>query len=249
MKSLIIIPARLASTRLPRKLLLKETGKPLIQHTYEAAKTSRSADRIIVAADDPELVACVEEFGGEAWLTDSRHPCGTDRIAEVAAQLPDYDLIANVQGDEPELAGSAIDLALSVFLEQPGAQMATLATPIRDRVTLESPNCVKVVTDHQYRALYFSRAPIPFVRDWDEAWLSHQPACFLQHIGLYAYRREFLLEISQAPPCSIEKLESLEQLRALHRGVPIHVRMLSHSARGIDTVEDYRAFVRRNAYR
>lgn len=249
MKSLIIIPARLASTRLPRKLLLDETGKPLIQHTYEAAKTSRTADRIIVAADDPILVSCVENFGGEAWLTDSRHPCGTDRIAEVAAQLPEYDLIVNVQGDEPELAGSAIDLALSVFSEQPNARMATLATPIRDRATLESPNCVKVVTDNEKRALYFSRAPIPFVRDWDDAWLSHQPAFFLQHIGLYVYRSEFLLEISQAPPCPIEKLESLEQLRALHRGVPIHVRRVEHSARGIDTAEDYRAFVRRNASR
>jgi 3-deoxy-manno-octulosonate cytidylyltransferase (CMP-KDO synthetase) len=245
----IIIPARLASTRLPRKLLLDETGKPLIQHTVEAAKTSRSAERVIVAADDQELVSCVENFGGEAWLTDSRHPCGTDRIAEVAAKLPDYDLIVNVQGDEPELAGSAIDLAISVFSERPEAQMATLATPIRDRASLESPHCVKVVTDQENRALYFSRAPIPFVRDWDDGCLSHQPACFLQHIGLYVYRREFLLEISKAPPCVNEKLESLEQLRALYRGVPIHVRRIDHSARGIDTPEDYRAFVRRNASR
>jgi 3-deoxy-manno-octulosonate cytidylyltransferase (CMP-KDO synthetase) len=249
LKSLIVIPARLASTRLPKKLLLRESGKPLIQHTYESARTSRLTDRVIVAVDDPELVSCVKSFGGEAWLTDPQHPCGTDRIAEVAAQLPDYDLIVNMQGDEPELEGSKIDLALSVFSEQPNAKMATLATPIRDRASLESPNCVKVVLDNDDRALYFSRAPIPFVRDWDDACLSQQPACFLQHIGLYVYRREFLLEISQAAPCVIEKLESLEQLRALHRGVPIHVRRVDHAARGIDTPEDYRAFVRRNASR
>lgn len=198
-----------------------------------------------MAADDPQIVSVVQGFGGEAWLTDLGHSCGTDRIAEVAARLPQYELIVNVQGDEPELAGAAIDLALSVFVDQPTARMATLATPIRERSRLESPNCVKVVMDQNHRALYFSRAPVPFVRDWDDRWLAHESPCFHQHIGLYAYRRDFLLEISQAPACLLERLESLEQLRALHRGVPIHVRIVAHSPQGIDTPEDYRAFVRR----
>jgi 3-deoxy-manno-octulosonate cytidylyltransferase (CMP-KDO synthetase) len=245
LKSLIIIPARLASTRLPRKLLLNQTGKPLIQHTYESAQTSRLASRVLVAADDPAIVGVVQGFGGDALLTDPKHTCGTDRIAEVALKLSDYDLIVNVQGDEPELPGAAIDLALSVFAERPEANMATLATPIRDRKSLESPSCVKVVIDDQQRALYFSRAPIPFARYWDNSLLDLTPACFLQHIGLYVYRRDFLLTVAKSAPTIIETIESLEQLRVLTLGEPIHVRIIEHGVRGIDTPEDYQAFVRR----
>jgi 3-deoxy-manno-octulosonate cytidylyltransferase (CMP-KDO synthetase) len=249
LNALIVIPARLASTRLPRKLLLCETGKPLIQHTYESARTSKLANAVLVAADDQEMVAAVQGFGGRVLLTNPHHTCGTDRIAEVARQLDEYDLIVNVQGDEPELAGEAIDVALSVFEERPDAKMATLATPIRDRKSLDSPNCVKVVLDQHQRALYFSRSPIPYPRNWQESFLTGDSPEYLQHIGLYVYRRDFLLQISQISPAPLEMIESLEQLRVLHLGESIHVRVIEHGVRGIDTLEDYQAFVRRETNR
>ena len=242
---MIVIPARLASTRLPRKLLLAETGKPLIQHTFQSARSSKLAQDVLVAADDPEIVATVEKFGGRALLTDPNHSCGTDRIAEIARQLDDYDLFVNVQGDEPEITGEAIDLALSVFAERPEANMATLATPIRDRAALDSPNCVKVVLDRLQRALYFSRSAIPYPRNWQDSLLTGDRPHYFQHIGLYVYRRDFLQNISQTPPSAIELIESLEQLRVLYLGESIHVRVTEHAVRGIDTLEDYQAFVRR----
>ncbi len=245
MKSIIVIPARLASTRLPRKLLLCETGKTLLQHTYESACTSQLADSVIVAADDAEIVDEVQRFGGRFQLTDPHHVCGTDRVAEVAAQLVEYDLIVNFQGDEPELPGNAIDLAITIFQKHPEAQMATLATPIRERKWLDDPSCVKVVIDQLGRALYFSRAPIPWARTWDDRWLHADPPSFFQHIGLYVYRRDFLLRIPHLPAPQLEKIESLEQLRVLHAGVSIYVGLIDHPVVGIDTPADYAAFVRR----
>jgi 3-deoxy-manno-octulosonate cytidylyltransferase (CMP-KDO synthetase) len=244
-RSQIIIPARLASTRLPRKLLLSETGKPLIQHTYEAASQASRPLGVCVAADCDEIADVVRNFGGNVQLTNPMAACGTDRVAEVARQMTDIDIIVNVQGDEPDLDGQAIDLAIECLETSPQAVMATLATPIRDRRPLEDPSCVKVVCDMNGRALYFSRSVIPHPRQWDEASLHQDPPLFLQHVGLYAYRREFLLEMANWSAAPTEQLESLEQLRVLHHGHQIQVAIVPEPAAGIDTPEDYRAFVNR----
>ncbi len=241
----IIIPARLASTRLPRKLLLKSTGKSLIQHTYEAAGQARRPAGICVATDHPDILDEVRSFGGRAEMTDPNAASGTDRVAQLARRLDDVDIIVNVQGDEPELSGRSIDLAIELLEEDPGAVMSTLAVPIRSRRQLEDPACVKVVFDHRGRALYFSRSPIPHARQWDDALLSHQPPYFYQHVGLYAYRREFLLQLAQMPQSELEKIEGLEQLRVLEAGYPILVGVVDEPTFGIDTPDDYRAFVER----
>ncbi|MCA9176544.1 MAG: 3-deoxy-manno-octulosonate cytidylyltransferase [Planctomycetales bacterium] len=244
-RSQIVIPARLASTRLPQKLLLAETGKTLIQHTYEAASRATAPLGVCVAADCEQIADVVRAFGGDVRLTSPTARSGTDRVAEVARQMPEVDIIVNVQGDEPEIDGAAIDAAIECLESHPEASMATLATPIRDRQILEDPACVKVVCDAQGRAMYFSRSPIPHARKWDNGLLEQSPPVFLQHVGLYAYRREFLLELAEWPAAAIEEVESLEQLRVLHRGHSIQVAVINHSALGIDTPEDYRAFVKR----
>ena len=235
------------STRLPRKMLLAETGKTLIEHTYIAASQSRLASEVIVATDHVDIQNAVQAFGGRAVLTDPAHPSGSDRLVEVAEQLPHYDLFVNVQGDEPEIEGDHIDRAIERLQQTPQAALATLATPLRALERLRDPACVKVVFDDRFRALYFSRSPIPMPRDGAEKWLSSQPASFFQHIGLYAYRREYLLKIPQLPAARIETIESLEQLRFLHAGWPIYVDIVPNAFPGIDTVEDYQSFVRRRA--
>lgn len=241
--SCIIIPARLASTRLPRKLLLRETGKSLIQHTYEAAQKARKPRTICVATDHKEIFDEVRAFGGEAQMTDPAAPSGTDRVAEVARRLSGVEIVVNVQGDEPELAGASIDLVVTLLEENPAAVMSTLATPIRRRAQFEDPACVKVVFDAQGRALYFSRSPIPCPREWDDRFLTAEPPLFYQHVGLYAYRREFLLEIAATPPSAKERVERLEQLRVLDAGHTILVGVVDEPTFGIDTPADYRAFV------
>ncbi len=247
--SYIVIPARLASTRLPRKLLLNATGKSLIQHTYEAASRATKPLGVIVAADTEEIATEIRRFGGEVRMTDPDAASGTDRVAEVAAGLTDADIIVNVQGDEPELSGESIDLVVRLLEEAPAAVMSTLATPIRSRAQLEDPACVKVVFDDSRRALYFSRSAIPHARDWDDSLLSADPPHFYQHVGLYAYRRDFLLNLARMPRSPIEKLENLEQLRALSAGYSIQVGVIDEPTVGIDTPEDYRAFVRRTRER
>ena len=244
MKSVIIIPARYATTRLPRKLLLNETGKPLIQHTYESAQKAALPESVTVACDHAEIFNAVKRFGGSVRMTDPNAPSGTDRIAEVAAALDDADIIVNVQGDEPEIAGTSIDLAIQMLLDHPDAVMSTLATPIRHRPQLEDPACVKVVFDAQHRALYFSRSVIPHPRGGirDEHF-TQTPPLFYQHIGLYAYRRDFLLRLTRLPQSELEKAESLEQLRVLHHGYAIMVGVVEEAAIGIDTPDDYRRFV------
>lgn len=247
--NLIVIPARLQSTRLPRKLLLNETGQSLIEHTYRAAQTASIADAVLVAADSQEIITEVERFGGTAVLTDINHVSGTDRIAEVARAKTEYEIFVNVQGDEPELPGAAIDLAISMLQENPAAPVATLATPIRDREELNDPNCVKVVFNQSGEALYFSRSPIPHARTWHDDLLLADPPNFFQHIGLYAYRRDFLLQLATLKPSPLEQLESLEQLRVLHAGAAIQIGIIDHPVRGIDTAADYAAFVSRHAKR
>lgn len=247
MKSAIVIPARLRSTRLPEKLLLSETGKTVLQHTYESASLSQKATRIVVAADDPKIVSEVESFGGHVVMTDPGHQSGSDRVAEVAESLSEFEVIINVQGDEPEISWEAIDLAIELLERNPESPMATLATPIRDQAMLDSKSCVKVVLNHRGEAMYFSRSPIPCPREWDDRYLFANPPAFLQHVGLYGYRREFLLQIPTMEVSEIEKIESLEQLRVLANGFSILVGLIDHPIAGIDTLEDYQAFVRRHA--
>jgi 3-deoxy-manno-octulosonate cytidylyltransferase (CMP-KDO synthetase) len=246
--SYIVIPARLASTRLPRKLLLAETGKPLLQHTYEAAQQAVRPSGVCVAADCNEIASVVDAFGGVAYLTSPNCASGTDRIAEVAQLLGDYDILVNVQGDEPELSGAAIDLVVELLEQNPSASMATLATPIRDKEKLHDPACVKVVVapyGDSLRALYFSRAAIPHAREWDDKLLTDNPPRFLQHLGLYAYRSDFLTRLAKLPRTPLEKLENLEQLRVLESGHEILVGIVDEPTIGIDTPADYAAFVAR----
>ncbi len=252
--SQIVIPARLASTRLPRKLLLAETGKPLIQHTYEAAGRARRAGAVCVAADSEEIATVVRGFGGQVFLTSPDCASGTDRIAEVAPKLGNVDVIVNVQGDEPELSGAAIDLVVDLLEWHSSAQMATLATPIRSKEKLVDPACVKVVMaalessgdkPPASRALYFSRAAIPHAQEWNENLLTADPPHFFQHLGLYAYRRDFILRLAQLPRTPLEKLENLEQLRVLENGCEILVGIVDEPTIGIDTPADYAAFVER----
>jgi 3-deoxy-manno-octulosonate cytidylyltransferase (CMP-KDO synthetase) len=254
LKICIIIPARLASTRLPRKLLLRETGQSVLQHTYEAALQAKLPGALIVAADHDEIAREARSFGAQVVMTSPDCASGTDRVAEVASALPEIDIFVNVQGDEPELDGRTIDEAARLLVEHADLQMATLATPIRSKEKLHDPACVKVVfapvgISGGGRALYFSRSPIPHARTWDDSLLNAEPACFYQHIGLYAYRRDFLLQLASLPRTPLEKLESLEQLRVLEHGYGIGVGLVDEPTIGIDTPEDYRAFVERTAAR
>ncbi|HEV2968789.1 MAG TPA: 3-deoxy-manno-octulosonate cytidylyltransferase [Pirellulales bacterium] len=266
--SYVVIPARLHSTRLPRKLLLRETGKSLIQHTYEAARRAKRPRGVCIAADHAEIAAEVRSFGGEVYLTSPDCASGTDRIAEIAPLLDGIDIIVNVQGDEPELSGDTIDLATRLLEDNPSVAMSTLATPIRTREQLNDPACVKVVfakkgsgvvsvairgsglartetTPDPFFALYFSRSPIPHAREWDDRLLVAEPSHFYQHIGLYAYRREFLMQLARLPRTPLETLENLEQLRVLETGHEILVGVVNEPTVGIDTPADYEAFVNR----
>ncbi len=225
---------------------MAETGKPLIQHTYESAQRARRPAGICVATDHDDIYRAVHAFGGRAEMTDPHAASGTDRVAEVARRMQGVEIIVNVQGDEPEIAGSSIDLAIELLESDPDAVMSTLATPIRNRRQLEDPACVKVVFDCQQQALYFSRSPIPRAREWDDALLAAEPPHFYQHVGLYAYRREFLLKLAAMPPSSLEQVEKLEQLRVLQAGYSILVGVVNEPTFGIDTAEDYRAFVEKD---
>lgn len=248
-RSYIVIPARMASTRLPRKMLLQTTGKTLIQHTYEAARLAKRPHGLCVATDHVEIRDAVRAFGGTAYMTSPDCASGTDRVAEIARQMPEVEVFVNVQGDEPELAGSAIDDAVELLERNPGMSMSTLATPIRTREKLEDPACVKVVFDSTGKALYFSRSPIPHPRGWDDRLLTSDPPGFYQHIGLYAYRRDFLLKLASLPPSRLEEIEKLEQLRVLENGLTIAVAIVAEATLGIDTPHDYEAFVKRQLAR
>ncbi len=245
MKAVIVIPARYASTRLPGKPLLRQTGKYLVQHVYERACQARKASAVVVATDDSRIAAAVRRFGGRVALTRRDHPSGTDRVAEVARGL-DADVVINLQGDEPLIDPASLDLLATLLACDSSADMATLAVPIPSAEAYHNPNCVKVVTDVAGRALYFSRSPVPFVRDGKPDFAA-RPARFLQHLGLYAYRRTFLLELASLPPQPLEQLEKLEQLRVLATGRPILVGTVERAGLGVDTYEDYERFVR--AYR
>jgi 3-deoxy-manno-octulosonate cytidylyltransferase (CMP-KDO synthetase) len=244
-RSFVVIPARYASTRLPRKMLLRDTGKTLLQHTYEAACSARKPAGVIVATDHPEIASEVEWFHGEYVMTSADCASGTDRVAEVALKMPRADVLVNVQGDEPEMSPENIDCVIELLEQNPTAGMATLATPIRTPEQLANPACVKVVFDSAGRALYFSRSPIPFVRDPEPDARFNEPPMYYQHLGVYAYRRRTLLELALMPPSSLELAEKLEQLRMIQSGGTILVAVVDHAASGIDTPADYAAFVAR----
>jgi 3-deoxy-manno-octulosonate cytidylyltransferase (CMP-KDO synthetase) len=242
----IIIPARLGSVRFPQKVLADRTGKPLIQHVYERAAAARSAARVVIATDSIRVAEAARRFSAEAILTSPDHPNGTSRLAEAARTLnlsPD-ELVVNVQGDEPELEPALIDAAVAALQTCP-APMSTAAVPFGPGEDPANPNMVKVVLRDDGHALYFSRALIPFPRDTTPAAAPRPP---LKHIGLYVYRRPFLDIYAALPPSPLEQTEQLEQLRVLARGHSIAVATLNiptHS--GIDTLEQYDAFVARYA--
>lgn len=257
MKTYGIIPARLASTRLPRKLLLAETGKPLLQYAWEAARRARSLHEVIIAADSEELAEAAIGFGARVEMT-GEHPSGSDRIAEVVRRsCRDAGCVVNLQGDEPEMDAGAIDQLVEAMKLRPDVEMATLATPITSLAVLEDRACVKVVCAADGRALYFSRMPIPCIRDGRPEDLFPKRSTneeerpvpvqspWLLHMGIYAYRPEFLLAFTELPPSRLEQLEKLEQLRALESGASILVQVVPHRSRGIDTASDYEAFVAR----
>ncbi len=254
MTTIAVIPARFASTRFPGKPLADETGKYLIQHVCERVDQCGRIDRVIVATDDERIVSAVKSFGGEARMTRSDHPSGTDRVGEVAEALglTDDDLVLNVQGDEPELETKALE-GLIERLEDDKARVriATLAAPFDDDGPVEGPgspldpNCVKVVVDENGRALYFSRSSIPYSRGSSGA--VDRPSRWLLHLGVYAFRADALRTITggRLPVGRLEQAESLEQLRWLEHGMAIGVVIVHRSFVGIDTPEDYAAFVER----
>ena len=227
-------------------MLLAETGKPLLQHTFEGASQAKLPTSICIACDHQEIFEAAKKFGANVLMTDPAAKSGTDRVAEVAAKMENVDIFVNVQGDEPEMAGKAIDQVIQMLIDRPEANMATLCTPIRDRGQLGDPACVKVVFDKNGKALYFSRSMIPYPRAGitDEL-LRTTPPLYYLHLGIYAFRRDFLLSLTKLPPADTERTESLEQLRVLHHGHEILVGVTDHSSSGIDTAEDYRRFVER----
>ncbi|MBM3222924.1 MAG: 3-deoxy-manno-octulosonate cytidylyltransferase [Candidatus Tectomicrobia bacterium] len=243
---IVVIPARYASSRFPGKPLVPIAGKPMIQHVFERARQARLVDTVLVATDDQRIADVVTACGGQAVMTASTHPTGTDRIAEVAATLT-CDIVVNVQGDEPGVAPEAIDALVQPLLDDAALPMSTLARPLRDVAELVTPNVNKVVVDRQGHALYFSRSPIPYYRTaWPQApqllaaagtLPTIPPGCQV-HMGLYAYRREFLLHLAQLPQTPLEQLEQLEQLRVLEHGYRIRVVPTTYESVGVDTPED-----------
>ncbi len=242
MSFIAVVPARLASTRLPDKPLLDICGKPMVVRSAERAHAS-AASRVVVATDHPRIETACAEHGVEALLTRADHPSGTDRLAEIVERLslPDDTVLVNVQGDEPLIDPALIDAVAALLLSDDRAAMATCASPLTDARTFFDPNMVKVVCDVAGRALYFSRAPLPWARDAFAADRETLPAGLnaLHHIGLYAYRAGFLRQFRQLPQGPLERWESLEQLRALENGHAIAVHVTpAHPAPGVDTADD-----------
>lgn len=241
----VVIPARYGSTRLPAKPLKIIAGKPMVQWVYENAKRS-GAERVVVATDDQRILDAVKSFSGNALMTSSAHCSGTDRIAEVATQegWSPETIVVNLQGDEPMIEGDLIVIVARALQEAREASIGTMATPIHDADDLFDPNVVKVVTDHQGLALYFSRAPIPWVRQAFRPSHPHPAQLpkgvpFFRHLGLYAYRVDALLRMAASPPSALENAEALEQLRAMSLGMRIRVAVVdTPPGHGVDTEED-----------
>lgn len=236
MKVLGIIPARYASTRFPGKPLIDIQGKSMIQRVYEQASKAGTLHKVVVATDDERIATAVANFGGEYIMTGATHQSGTDRCAEVAQQLPDFDIVINIQGDEPFINPKQIDLLVSCF-EQPDVQLATLIKEIHTEEELFNNNIPKVVINSHQQAIYFSRHTIPYIRNAEKAqWLNaHQ---FYKHIGIYGYTAPALAQITKLQPSTLEVAESLEQLRWIENGYTIQTRITNLETIAIDTPED-----------
>lgn len=243
----VVIPARYASTRLPGKPLRLIAGKPMIEHVYHSA-LGADATAIIVATDDTRIVAAVESFGGVAMMTSSTHASGTERLSEVAERMgwADDVIVVNLQGDEPMMDPALIKSVARNLAEHPSAGIATLAIPLVSREAVFDPNVVKAVMDHEGMALYFSRAPIPWMREaFSKPTRGERPlpgdVPFYRHLGLYAYRAHVLQTFPSLGPCALEQAEALEQNRALYHGIKIHVSVQSTAQpHGVDTEDDLR---------
>lgn len=230
-----VIPARYASTRFPGKIIAPLAGKPLVAHTYARTIQAKLVTEALVAADDEKVREALAPLGIPVIMTRADHPSGTDRIAEVAA-AHEVDIVVNVQGDEPLIDPHTIDEAIRPLLERPEVVMSTARGLLTDPEEIANPNVVKVVCDTRGDALYFSRHPIPYIRDAADR--AQAPPCYWQHIGLYVYRRDFLLQYAKMPQTPLEKLEKLEQLRVLENGFKIAVVETGYEALGVDTPED-----------
>jgi 3-deoxy-manno-octulosonate cytidylyltransferase (CMP-KDO synthetase) len=240
MKVICVIPARYGAKRFPGKPLASETGKPLIQHVYEAAAGARRVDLVVVATDDDRIRQAVEGFGGRVVMTRTEHPCGTNRVAEAAEHFHTADILINLQGDEPELHPSLLDLVVEAMAADPEIEAATVAGPLAPE-EMNDPNSVKVVMTTSGDALYFSRAPIPWARDGE----AERFAPALKHFGIYAYRAAALQQYAAMPQTPLERTEKLEQLRWLENGRRMRVLVTDRRPAGVDTPADYAAFVAR----
>jgi len=234
MNIVAVIPARYASTRLPGKPLVSIAGKPMIERVWERARQASRVSHVIVATDDERIAKAVKSFGGEAVLTRADHRSGTERVAEVAAAHPDAEILVNVQGDMPLIDPAAIDAGIEAVRDEEDVTVGTLAVPIGNPAEIMDPNVVKTVLDFDGNALYFSRAPIPWVRDRQ----APVHAKHLKHVGLYVFRREALLEFATFPQGDLERIEQLEQLRWLENGYRIRVVETEHKTVEVDTPED-----------
>ncbi len=250
MKVVVCIPARYSSTRFPAKVLAKDTGKFLIQHVYEQAKLAKLPDNCLIAADDKRIADAAKSFGADCIMTSPDCPSGTDRIAEAVGGL-DFDIVVNLQADEPEIDPANIDAVAQLLLDNPDYPMATLAAEFENESQIADPNIVKVVVaSHGSRvtghgiAIYFSRSVIPY--DRRQAGIGPVKN-YLRHLGIYAYRKDFLLKITKLPQTPLEKIEKLEQLRAIENGFNILVAKVKHTCPGIDTPVQYAEFAKRYA--
>lgn len=254
MNAIAIIPARLASTRLPEKLILPEakeiTGKYIIEHVYNRTCEAKSIKKVIVAADDRRIYSIVKQFGGIVEMTPCDIQSGADRVAWVVKNIDSVkdlnpDIIVNVQGDEPDVSGDVIDDVVSILSDDDHAVMSTAACPIESLDEFQDPHAVKVVLDNSGDALYFSRSAIPYNKNIDGCNETIKTFNALKHIGLYAYKKEFLLRFSSLPPSKLERIEGLEQLRAISNGYKIKVAITHRNFIGIDTREDFERFLNR----
>jgi 3-deoxy-manno-octulosonate cytidylyltransferase (CMP-KDO synthetase) len=230
MKIVGVIPARYASTRFPGKVLTKIAGKPMIQHVWERAKQSKLLKDVLIACDHPDVMKEAQKFGAKAVMTRADHPSGTDRIAEVVRDL-NVDGVINIQGDEPLMKSKVIDDLAKALIDNPKVSMATVIKVIVKKADLDNPNVVKVVIDQDSNALYFSRSPIPYERN-------KTSVRFFKHLGIYAYRKDFLLAFTKMRKSKLEEAESLEQLRALEAGYKIKTVETDIETIGVDTKED-----------
>lgn len=231
----LVIPARWGSTRFPGKILHPIAGKPLVRHVWERCLRARGISRVIVATDNARIMTAVRSFGAEAVMTSPDHPSGTDRIAEVVSRLRGISHVINVQGDEPLIDPGLIEHLAAALLKDSSLAMITAATPFTDPGETADPNCVKVVTDMKGNALYFSRSPLPYHRDHEDAKSAVNP---LLHLGIYGYRRDILRRLVRLAPTPLERCEKLEQLRALEHGIQIRVVLTQHRGIGVDSPAD-----------